>query len=259
MKQRSEDSTIDLTDEWLANPPPIKDGDPSTKVWYDRTIKSFAVVRYIPRPWMKEDPRQPTYRMVMVIGPRAARAAVMDGVRIRSDRFIYLKGPTVAEARQEVIGILPKIAEWKQIGKTLPKVRPGILSAQRHSIIIDSPPVHYRAAVSPQDLLKDGPAVENPNYDALMSVLMDAFSQATEGKGAERHAAGMNFEDQDMMKIMNEYGPDFAFGQALKKIREGRRLGTKRLRHELIGAIVYLAGAVVWIDKEATKEAGVGE
>lgn len=86
-------------------------------------------------------------------------------------------------------------------------------------------------------------------YDALMHVFAAAISQAASGKGRERHAVeGENFEDQQICEITRRVGLGFALGQAVKKIYESQRLPAIRARtDELLGAMVYLASAVIVI------------
>jgi hypothetical protein len=111
--------------------------------------------------------------------------------------------------------------------------------------------------VVPEDILKE---VENispedaDRYEKLMGVLMDAYSQASTGKGEERHAAGRPFDEQDIMLIMDRVGTGFAIGQAIKKLVEGGRLkDPEKLRQEWLGAIVYIAGAILWKDQGGGK------
>lgn len=84
-------------------------------------------------------------------------------------------------------------------------------------------------------------------YEALGLALGEAVSQASRGKGAERHAeSGERFSDQLIMSIprrLGEGGECFCLGQALKKICESRRLPQGRARAEILGAINYLAAA----------------
>lgn len=105
--------------------------------------------------------------------------------------------------------------------------------------------------VKPEAILDEVKSIspeEADRYEKLMGVLMDAYSQASAGKGDERHSDGQPFEDQDMMRIMDRVGADFALGQVIKKCVESRRLTRDARRKELLGAIVYLAGAIVWHD-----------
>lgn len=103
----------------------------------------------------------------------------------------------------------------------------------------------------PDDLMVDPPPEDDPQYESLMGILMDAYTQAAQGKGNERHGAGQSFEKQDIIRIMDRFGVGFALGQAAKKMMEGNRLNDwQRARREWLGAIVYIAGAVLWRDKE---------
>lgn len=104
------------------------------------------------------------------------------------------------------------------------------------------------------DALLDDSVGGERGYETLMSVLMDAYAQAANGKGSERHSNGLTqpFERQDMVKIIKATSIDFAVGQALKKLLEARRIDNpKARRNELLGAIVYAAGAVVALDLTA--------
>lgn len=89
-----------------------------------------------------------------------------------------------------------------------------------------------------------------PGYHGLLAVLVDALDQAQSGKGAERHGQDKPFEEQPMQKLIELHGRGFAYGQAGKKAQESERLEYLAARRELLGAIVYLAGAVINLDKE---------
>ncbi len=83
------------------------------------------------------------------------------------------------------------------------------------------------------------------NYDALWTVLMESWEQAAFGKGKERHASGELFTEQPICQISREVGIGFALGQAQKKIIESQRLDTEAGVRELLGAINYIAAAVI--------------
>lgn len=86
-------------------------------------------------------------------------------------------------------------------------------------------------------------------YSALADVLTRAMYQASAGKGAQRHAQGQAFEQQPMQQLIKLYGVGFALGQAAKKAQEAQRLPTvERQVAELLGAIVYIAGAVIALE-----------
>jgi hypothetical protein len=53
-----------------------------------------------------------------------------------------------------------------------------------------------------------------------------------------------------MQAICDLVGDGFALGQAIKKIQESQRLPHEAAEKELLGAIVYVAGAVVHLRKE---------
>lgn len=89
----------------------------------------------------------------------------------------------------------------------------------------------------------------NHEYNKLAGVLYDAFTQASEGKGKERHANGQPFEDQPIMWI-EEHFKSFQLGQAVKKIHESQGLPTDRAIAELHGAINFLAAHVLHRRKE---------
>jgi hypothetical protein len=89
-----------------------------------------------------------------------------------------------------------------------------------------------------------------PGYESLAHVLLRAYAQAASGKGAERHADGRPFDEQPMQQLIALYGAGFALGQAAKKAQESQRLPTtERKVAELLGAINYLAGAVVALER----------
>ena len=99
-----------------------------------------------------------------------------------------------------------------------------------------------------------------PGYHKLFGVLMRAFEQAAGGKGKERHAKeGVPFEEQPMSAISKQLGSvDGFIYQAHKKSLESKRLPDGRGQAELLGAIVYLAGAVIardtWAAESSSKD-----
>ncbi len=83
-------------------------------------------------------------------------------------------------------------------------------------------------------------------YDKLADVLGRAFSQAATGKGKERHANAQPFEEQSTQKIMQLLETsDGATHQAIKKLVEARRLPADKRTAERLGAIVYIASAII--------------
>lgn len=82
-------------------------------------------------------------------------------------------------------------------------------------------------------------------YEQLAAVLQDAYNQAAKGKGAARHGTGKPFHEQPMQDLIRLYGPGFALGQAGKKMQESQRMDRDAAERELLGAIVYIAGAII--------------
>lgn len=85
-------------------------------------------------------------------------------------------------------------------------------------------------------------------YEQLAAVLQDAHDQAAIGKGDERHANGLPFHDQRMQQISTMLDSDkgMAF-QVCKKMSEGLQFDDHQRREaELLGAINYLAGIVIY-------------
>lgn len=91
-------------------------------------------------------------------------------------------------------------------------------------------------------------------YEALADVLLRAYDQSARGKGRERHATGLPFHEQPIVRGGKDYGPGGPLFQVGKKSREAFGMLQRGERdaavHELLGAIVYAAGAIVAIEGE---------
>lgn len=88
-----------------------------------------------------------------------------------------------------------------------------------------------------------------PGYESLTKVLSDAFDQAAHGKGHDRHANGEPFDKQVMSDMARRFGIGSPLGQAFKKCEESQRLPYDAARRELLGAINYIAGAIIELDR----------
>jgi hypothetical protein len=88
-------------------------------------------------------------------------------------------------------------------------------------------------------------------YVSLEKILSEALHQASSGKGAERHARdGEPFDQQPICEIGRRLGVGGPLFQAAKKIYESERLPGERGIAELLGAINYIAAAIiVWREK----------
>lgn len=95
-------------------------------------------------------------------------------------------------------------------------------------------------------------AMDAPGYEHLAAVLQDAYAQAAFGKGKERHANDLPFDHQPMQAISRLLGnPTGMTYQVCKKVVEAMNMKDRAARRrELLGAIVYLAGVVVYEDNE---------
>lgn len=77
-----------------------------------------------------------------------------------------------------------------------------------------------------------------------------AHDQAASGKGHERHVTGdESFEEQIICSLQRE-GYDFARGQCQKKVHESLRLPPDAAIRELLGAINYLAAAIIGLEEK---------
>lgn len=94
----------------------------------------------------------------------------------------------------------------------------------------------------------------NKGYESLAGVLQRALDQAQNGKGAERHANELPFDRQPMQTIAGQVGVGFLIGQAIKKAQESQCLPAGRDVAELLGAINYLAGAVMFLERGEAPE-----
>jgi hypothetical protein len=85
-----------------------------------------------------------------------------------------------------------------------------------------------------------------PGYESLATVYDSAIEQASEGKGRERHAnEGEAYENQIICEVARRVGLGYPLGQAVKKIYESQRIGGERGVAELLGALNYVAAAVI--------------
>jgi hypothetical protein len=87
-------------------------------------------------------------------------------------------------------------------------------------------------------------------YNKLERVLTRAKGQASEGKGKQRHAKeGEPFEKQKICEITRRVGIGYPLGQAIKKTIESKRLPRGADVEELLGAINYLAAAIIILEE----------
>lgn len=99
-------------------------------------------------------------------------------------------------------------------------------------------------------------SMDQKGYESLAQVLQAAYDQAAKGKGAERHATGLPFDQQPMQTGSDLLGTDVGLAfQAIKKIREGSSFTEyDRFERELLGAINYIAGMIIWRKRQQTAQ-----
>tara|TARA_Y100001963_G_C6792407_1_gene456384 strand:+ start:8053 stop:8610 length:558 start_codon:yes stop_codon:yes gene_type:complete len=91
-------------------------------------------------------------------------------------------------------------------------------------------------------------------YEKLQEVLHRAYDQAANGKGKERHSSNntIPFHEQRMQTISDLIkSPKGMEYQVVKKITEGMEMKeTERTTKELLGAINYIAGIIIFLEKQ---------
>jgi hypothetical protein len=99
---------------------------------------------------------------------------------------------------------------------------------------------------------------DREGYDELLSVLKEAYEQASIGKGRERHAHGDKaFTDQQILTGQRKYGMGFALGQADKKMEEAFHMSNwASARRDLLGVLVYVSAAILYGDEVNQKNYG---
>jgi hypothetical protein len=94
---------------------------------------------------------------------------------------------------------------------------------------------------------------KSPFY-ALRDVFIQAEAHAR-SKGVERHALTPDqpFDKQPICEIARQLGLGAPLGQAMKKILESQQLARfpGRAKAELLGAINYIAAAVIVLEEQA--------
>ena len=139
-----------------------------------------------------------------------------------------------ANATDGVLRTAALKARWQPA--QMPEYRPGVVTLKPIQAEASNPNPLYHLTV--------------PGYDSLASVLRRAYAQAATGKGAERHAQGEPFDHQVMQDMARRFGIGALLGQAFKKSEESQRLPRDRAVAELLGAINYLAGAVIALERQ---------
>lgn len=88
------------------------------------------------------------------------------------------------------------------------------------------------------------------DYATLRTILDEALTRASEGKGKDRHANGKPFDEQPIVTLNLSLGSqDGPLFQIMKKCQEASKFYAsgerERAENELLDCIVYAAGAVI--------------
>lgn len=142
---------------------------------------------------------------------------------------------------------------------TLPAEQPGVIpdiGEPHNRLAADLERAEQLAAEQNKPTLSFGQVDEN--YIRLAAVFDLAYDQAANGKGHERHANGLPFHDQRMQRIARLQGSAKGMAyQVHKKIEEALELPTRSAKiRELLGAINYLAGVVIFIEDTEPEDGG---
>ena len=107
----------------------------------------------------------------------------------------------------------------------------------------------------PEGVIKpEGTLPNQYEYRHLVHVLVQAFLQASAGKGKERHVFNdAPFREQQIFEIAEKVGIGFCTGQAVKKLYEQHASREDKVR-DLLGAMVYTSAAVIILQEEIEKE-----
>lgn len=100
--------------------------------------------------------------------------------------------------------------------------------------------------------VKDYAIYATPGYERLMDVFKDAHDQAAKGKGKQRHANDLPFHAQRMQRISESLDSPMGMAyQVQKKLQEGLQMKDPGARRaELLGAMNYLAGVIIFLDNQ---------
>jgi hypothetical protein len=155
-----------------------------------------------------------------------------------------MKKPSSTQARMTVAerGGTPTPHPAKR-GQPVPIPAPSLTHPAHHQTPIGYPPTNSSEVVT----------LDAEGYEYLAHVLGRAFDQAAIGKGHQRHANGEPFHEQVMQDGARRFGTGALLFQAYKKAEESQRLPHERAVAELLGSIVYLAGAVISLERENAK------
>lgn len=96
---------------------------------------------------------------------------------------------------------------------------------------------------------------DKKGYETLAQTFQKAYLRASTGKGLDRHSDGQSFDKQDIVQELRIFKSETpALFQARKKIKESIRLSKHEAVAELLDAMNYLAGAVIYLTEQEKEE-----
>jgi hypothetical protein len=180
-------------------------------------------------------------------------------IELIAEKVGRVPGKTVIDAvegllrdRQQAVDIMYEVASEVGLGLGDIADMPQIVAD-----LVTEMDIMRQAVDKPPVMLIEKRTVESaaavpPEYASLHRVLIAALNQAATGKGKERHAkAGEPFEQQKICEITRRVGLGYPLGQAIKKAEESLGLGIDAGIRENLGAINYLAAAVLIMEERA--------
>ena len=212
---------------------------------------------YLACPYTHDDPAVREYRF---------RMATLKAAELISEGNIVFSPLTMTVPMEKMAGLPQTFSYWKRLNFAFidwcEEMRilniegvensEGVQGEIQYAESIGRPHCMTPPPIEPNPITQREPMGDDL-YDKLAGVLADALLQASNGKGKERHARyGERFEDQRMMRIARSIGPEFLAGQATKKIEESMGMDDpRRSVHDLLGAINYIAGLVLFMRERA--------
>jgi len=95
-----------------------------------------------------------------------------------------------------------------------------------------------------------------PEYEDLLSVLLEAYERASIGKGHQRHSGGEPFRNQWILRGSRMFGSGSLNYQIGKKNEEMMRLETTDAKvKELLDIMVYAAAEIILLREQQHKDA----
>lgn len=173
----------------------------------------------------------------------------------------YLKAPNKSLAPPWRWTMFVPLKGWVTSSHTLENVQAAVVAGEMMVLCEEQTPQkagHHPAAPVAADFMKALEDDRHP-YHSMAHAFLSAYEQAAIGKGKERHANDLPFEKQRMQSIADGQGHvGGMIYQICKKAEESEFMEPEKRKHELRGAIVYAAGAIIWTDRHSSDDAAEG-